>query len=235
LSYGTFLSLDKSKKILVFDTSANACSAALWANGEVACSCFQVMSRGHSEALVPMIEEVFEKYDACDIDVGGLSAIAVTIGPGAFTGIRIGLATARALALPRRLPVIGLTNFDVVFWQAPKVKGLTLVVLETKREDFYVQVFSENKEAVQGPMALTAEEIQTRLPVEAITLVGDGAERLDQELVESGRKPSRLFSDVKPVATEFAELASKRLDSGIYADPEPLYLRAPSVTSSARK
>ena len=229
------MSLDKSKKILVFDTSANACSVALWANGKVACSCFQVMSRGHSEALVPMIEEVFEKYDGCDIDVSDLSAIAVTIGPGTFTGIRIGLATARALALPRRLPVIGLTNFDVVFWQAPKVKGSKLVVLETKREDFYVQFFEENNEAVQGPLALTADEIQTRLPAKSITLVGDGAERLDQQLVESGRKPSRLFSDVEPVAMEFAELASKRFDSGVYADPEPLYLRAPSVTVLARK
>ena len=229
------MSLDRSKKILVFDTSANACSAALWANEKVACACFQVMSRGHSEALAPMISEVFEKYDGCDFDAGDLSAIAVTIGPGTFTGIRIGLATARALALPRRLPVIGLTNFDVVFWQAPKVKGSTLVVLETKREDFYVQVFSENKEPVQGPMALTAEEIQTRLPDEPITLIGDGAERLDQKLVDFGREPSRLFGDVEPVAMEFAELASKRFDNGVYADPEPLYLRAPSVTVLGRK
>ena len=229
------MSLDKSKKILVFDTSANACSAALWANGKVACACFQVMSRGHSEALAPMISEVFEKYDGCDFDAGDLSAIAVTIGPGTFTGIRIGLATARALALPRRLPVIGLTNFDVVFWQAPKVKGSTLVVLETKREDFYVQVFSENKEPVQGPMALTAEEIQIRLPDEPVTLIGDGAERLDQQLVDFGREPSRLFGGVEPVAMEFAELASERFDSGVYADPEPLYLRAPSVTVLARK
>lgn len=229
------MSLDKSKKILVFDTSANACSAALWVDGKVVCSCFQVMSRGHSEALVPMIAEVFRKYDGCNIDVSGLTAIAVTVGPGTFTGIRIGLATARALALPGRLPVIGLTNFDVVFWQSPKVQGPTLVVLETKREDFYVQAFAENKEALQGPMALTAEEIETLLPAEPFTLVGDGAERLGHKLGDSGRKPSHLFGDVEPIAMEFAELASKRFDSGVYADPEPLYLRAPSVTVSARK
>ena len=182
-----------------------------------------------------MIAEVLGKPENQDVDLGDLSAVAVTIGPGTFTGIRIGLATARAIALPKQLPVVGITTFDAIFFQAPKIKGSMLAALETKREDFYVQFSQVKEEALLPPMALLGREILKLLPADPITLIGDGAERLNRLLVKCGRQPSRLFGDIKPLASEFAELAFNRSDSGVYCDPEPLYLRAPSVSVPTRQ
>ena len=91
--------------ILAMDTSTAACSVALWRDGGVVASRFEVIERGHAEYLVPMIEAVMAEADERPADI---DLIAVSIGPGAFTGIRLGLATARAMALAQDIPCIGI-------------------------------------------------------------------------------------------------------------------------------
>lgn len=81
--------------VLAFDTACDACSAAVWRDGAVLAREFVAMARGQSEALLPMIERVMA---AAKLEFADLAAIGVTVGPGAFTGLRIGLAAARAIA-----------------------------------------------------------------------------------------------------------------------------------------
>ena len=95
--------------ILAIDSASNACSAALLIDGDVRRHEWEGMIRGHAKVLMPMISSVVGDYGYHNID-----AIAVTIGPGAYTGIRIGLATARGLALASELPIIGVSNFKAV-------------------------------------------------------------------------------------------------------------------------
>lgn len=224
------MKLNKSIKILAFDTAANACSAALWVDGGVVAARHQAMARGQAEALAPMIADVFEEARATGGGLEELDAIAVTVGPGTFAGVRIGLAMARALALPRRLPVVGLTTIDAIRWQAPEADELMLVAIETKREDFYVQLFGPGGEAVTAPSASMADEIMACLPAAPVVLVGDGAERLQNLLIAGGHKVSRCLGAVVPVARDFAGLAAERFCAGSIMGAEPLYLRPPSVT-----
>ena len=227
--------MDKSIKILAFDTAANACSAALWAEGEVVAARHEAMARGQAEALAPMIADLFGEALLPGDGLGGLDAIAVTVGPGTFTGVRVGLATARALALPRKLPVIALTTIDAICWQTPAVEGPVLVALETKREDFYVQLFGRDGEVAMAPAAMTVAEILPLLPPPPMSIVGDGSGRLEALLAETGRHGSRQLGDVMPVAAEFAALAARRFHDGDLGGAEPLYLRPPSVTPPAAK
>ena len=92
--------------VLGIDTSAAACSAALWRDGAVIAREHAAMARGHAESLMPMVERVMRgaAYESLD-------AVAVTAGPGAFTGLRIGLAAARGIALAAGIPAIGVSAF----------------------------------------------------------------------------------------------------------------------------
>ena len=95
--------------ILAFDSSGACCSAALWAGGRIAARRLEPMSRGQAERLMPMILAAMAEGGCGFAD---LTKIAVTVGPGSFTGIRVALAAARGLALAGGLPVMGVTTFD---------------------------------------------------------------------------------------------------------------------------
>ena len=119
-------------KILALDSATSACSAAVWADGRVMARRHAEMARGQSEALVPMVAEVMAEVG---LGFADLDLLAVTVGPGAFTGIRIGLAAARALALAAGLPLAGVSTLEAVAAAAPADGRPLLVVLDSKREE----------------------------------------------------------------------------------------------------
>ena len=97
--------------LLAVDCATNACSAALWLDDGAGPHRYRAMRRGHAETLMPMVRAVM---DEAGLAFSDLDAIAVTTGPGAFTGIRIGLAAARGFALAANLPLIGVTTLEAV-------------------------------------------------------------------------------------------------------------------------
>src|SRR5674476_345858 len=97
--------------LLAFDTACDACSVAVWRAGRIVAHGAKAMVRGQSEELVVMIETVMGQAGQ---SFAALAAVAVTVGPGAFTGLRIGLATARAIALATDRPAIGVTTFEAI-------------------------------------------------------------------------------------------------------------------------
>ena len=150
--------------ILSLDTALAACSAALWRDGAIAARRFAPMVRGQSEALMPMVRQVLAEAGAgfADIDL-----VAVTIGPGAFTGLRIGLAAARGLALATGRPCLGVTTLEAVaagVAAAERDAGTVLVVLETKRADVYAQSFGAKSvggelKPLDSPRAVVPERL----------------------------------------------------------------------------
>ncbi len=225
----------RARCLLALDTAGTACSAALWCAGGVRARRFEAMTRGQSERLVPMIEAVMTE---AGVGYEALDAIAVTLGPGGFTGVRIGLATARALALACARPVIGVSNFEAVAAAVPETerRGRSLAVLiDAKRSDLYAQAFSAefaaSPEALTEPRALAPEALHGFLPPGPLILAGDAAAQGLAALQAAGRDLRVASSPGSADAARVAALAAARpLPAPDAAPPAPIYLRDPDVT-----
>lgn len=149
-------------KVLALDVSVKGCGVAFLDHGTGARACaFEDTERGQAEKLVPMIAEVMQ--DA-GVPVTAIARIAVTRGPGSFTGVRIGLATARTLGMALDIPVFGFSTLDLALGKAAD-KNL-LVVIDTKRGDFYGQT-CDTPARIYTPDEVDAwqgELIKDRLP-----------------------------------------------------------------------
>ena len=221
----------RPERLLALDTAGTACSAAVWCAGEVRARRFEVMARGQSERLVPMIEAVMTE---AGIAYGALDAVAVTLGPGGFTGVRIGLATARALALAWARPLIGVSNFEAVAAAVPEAerRGRSLAVLiDAKRSDLYAQALSADLAPLTEPRALAPEALDGFLPQGPLVLAGDAVAPARAVLEAAGRELLVASAPGLADAARVAALAAARpLPAPDAPPPRPIYLREPDVT-----
>ena len=174
-------------KILALDSATGACSVALWHDGAIVARRFAVMDRGQSEILIPMVREVLAEAGA---DFSSIDVFGVTVGPGAFTGLRIGLAAARGMALASGRPLVGVSTFEAVAYGVPaeELEGRrVLVAVESRREDIFVQTFDNKLIAIDEPRSVRPENLV--LPDTPVLLAGDGAARL-AALFETGSVPA---------------------------------------------
>lgn len=222
--------------ILAIDCATNACSAALWMNDGPGPARYAEMRRGHAEALLPMVAAVMEE---AGLDFAGLGAIAVTVGPGAFTGIRIGLSAARGFALAAGLPVIGVTTLEAVAAAQDSEGRAMLIALDSKREDIYLQLFGADGTPAGAPCALLPEEAVTILPEgETVAVAGDMADAVMRALGGFHTPPVRLHGPDLPNAAVVARIAAERFVAAPAAQAEPpaaLYLRPPDAIPVAER
>lgn len=212
-------------KILALDSATSACSAAVWQDGTLLAHRFAEMARGQSEVLVPMVAEVMAQAVA---DFAALDLLAVTVGPGAFTGIRIGLSTARALALAAGKPLAGIATAEAVAAAVPEAErhGRTvLVVLDSRRDELWVQAFSDALEPLGDVAALTPMQV-AELELGPVVLAGDARDLVAPLLPAA----TLATSPGAPDAAQVAALAARRWADGSALAPEPLYLRPADVT-----
>jgi tRNA threonylcarbamoyladenosine biosynthesis protein TsaB len=228
-------------KLLALDTASSACSVALQAEGSLIAARRAEMERGHAEALVPMVDAVMaEAAQVCPAGFGDLDCIAVTVGPGAFTGVRIGLAAAGGMAAAAGLPLVGLTTLEVVAAAEPAGGLPLLVALNSKRSDVYVQLFGADGAPSKGAQALMPDAIPDMVPDGPVALTGDGAAPVQAALKTAGCDVRRLSGSGCPDAAVLARLAEERYGGGLPLPPvgvlpPPIYLRAPDVTLPARR
>lgn len=223
--------------ILAFDTSMKACSAAVLAGGASSNALFHTfeeLERGHMERLMPMIEQVMQ--DA-DLGYNDLDRIAVTTGPGTFTGVRIGLACGRALALAANLPLIGETSLRVMASAvqdqlAAPPDGAPLgppiaIAVDARRGQIYFQLFSSDLAPMTEPAALTLQEAVNELPQCTILAAGSASSCLAEIADRPGRKVCAVAVKLQPDAVVLARLAQ---DLAPAQEPvRPLYLRNPDA------
>lgn len=226
------------KIILAFDTALGGCGVAVL-NTETGAvfSDLQPMTRGQSEMLVPMVDGLLQK---AGIDYSQLDLIATTTGPGAFTGLRIGLSAARSFALALDIPVAGVTTTDVIartFFHDNKGKDgkPLLVVMETKRTDLYFQMFSAQGEAAGNAGVISIDQLLVRFGDLAVTLCGDGVGRVRETLADNW--PAQwVFADgyALPDPVFLARLGHEQAVAGRLQPADPLYLRDADVSVSTR-
>lgn len=222
--------------ILAFDCACAACSVAVWRDGAVLARRAEPLVHGQAERLLPMIQAAME---AAGLAYAGLTAIATTLGPGSFTGLRAGLAAARGLALATGLRAVGVTTFDAAAHRVGADERLgrsVLVAIDTRRDDLFVRIYDEHL-APTGPGSLaTVREAAAAAPAGALVLAGDATAALAAALAaERGDAiVARTAGAIDAVAV--AELAAERLATGKEPEPlTPIYLRAPEITPAPVK
>lgn len=213
--------------ILAFDTTANGCSILLSEDGKEMGSFSQEMDFGQAEVLIPEIKKILDNNQLQFKDLG---LAAVCVGPGSFTGVRSSIAAARAfgLACPET-QIVGVSAFEAYAQnlEEDELATINAVIIETKRDDFYFQLFDKELNKLTEPSAGTYEEIIDQLRGPKITLVGDGVERF---LFKPSGLSLHVIKMLKSPPIENLMLCAYRKYKNKQVDfPKPLYLRAPDV------
>lgn len=208
---------------LVFDTTAAGVAMALYKDKTQVCKTEKTAEFGQAEYLAAGVETILNNAGLKFSDIG---LLGVCTGPGSFTGVRSGLAFARGLAFGcPELKITGVSAFDVYSRMlAPKDYAFyNAVVIETKREDFYFQLFDENMKKITEPLALTREEIIRRLKGHQVSFIGDGVERLLS--VSTGLQIKQVeLAEMITAEALFEAVYQKYFEKNLDF-PKPLYIR----------
>lgn len=204
------------------DAATGGASAAVWCDGTVAACESQALNRGQAEALLPMVARVMA---TAGLDFADLDRLAVTVGPGHFTGLRAALAAARGLALATGLPLVGIGTLRAVAAAVPAAerRGRRLVVaLDSKRREAYLQTFTDTLTPEAPPVAALAAAYAGGLPTDRPCLVaGDAAGPMIEALAGRGLDAIRA-APLRPEAGIIAALAAGENVTGTL--PAPVYL-----------
>jgi tRNA threonylcarbamoyladenosine biosynthesis protein TsaB len=214
--------------ILAIDTALDACAAGVLDTeaGQLLAQESQAMKRGHAEALMPLIARVIKQSG---IGFAALDRIAVTTGPGSFTGLRVGLSAARGIALAAAKPVVGLTTLTA--YAAPVVSRNVghpvIAAIDARHDHVYFQVVSGNGSSLVWPRVAPIEEVLGASQFGAPHLVGNAAKILADRWKADAPPP--VMVDALP-APDIAWVGWL----GAAVDPEtalarPFYLRAPDA------
>lgn len=214
---------------LVFDTTAAACSIALFKDDKIISEYSKSMDFGQSELLIPEIKNIMKKNN---LDFSALEMISVCTGPGSFTGVRASISAARSfgIACPD-LKICGVDAFNAyaVYWafNPDQIGDYNVVLIETKRDDFYYQIFDKSLTPLTDPSAGMAEDIIAQLRYKKVSLIGDGVDRFLMKPTGLSLHAIRQ-TDCLPIEfvglSAYKQYKNKRIDF-----PKPVYLRAPDV------
>jgi len=220
-------------RLLALDTAMDACSVAVvdivGHHVTALTSRSEAMQRGHAEALIPMVDEVMSE---AGIRFSDLDRVAVTIGPGSFTGTRIGVAAARAYALASGIDAVGVTTLQAVALNVPRTEedGRDIIVaFDALRGEVYAQLFrGAGLEPVGEPAAYAISDAVTILPRTGGILVGSGAHLLAEASGRSGIELVEASSLPDPVCIA-------RIGATSDWPAVPLYLRPPDAKPQAQQ
>ena len=227
--------------MLAFDTTQGACSAAVARGGILLSQQFEIMARGQAERLIPMIEAVRQQ---AGVEHGEINLIAVTVGPGTFTGVRVGLAAARALALVHEQPVLGIGTLELLARSAmtdgnqdgdhggndARNDDCVIAAIDARRGELYVQAFGADGSALAEAAAITAAAYRPPPNASPGRIVGTGAAIL-QAMLPDWRVDDRV---IQPDAAILARAAEGWRQRAGPTPPAPFYLRAPDAKLPAQ-
>lgn len=200
--------------VLGLDTCLNACSVAVIDGERLLASASEVMARGHQERLAPMAQRVMAE---AGIGFDSLERIGATVGPGSFTGLRVGVAFAKGLASALSIPAVGVGTLEAL---AAQGEGLVIACLDARRDQVYLQAFEDGR-PLMAPDVLPVGTATARVTEIAMsrpfTVVGSGGALVAPEatlVAADGADPAYV-----------AQIAAAKAPAPLM----PLYLRAPDA------
>ncbi len=215
-------------KVLVIDTALGACTAAVFDGDQAMAVRSEPMARGHQERLGGLVRDAM---DAAGIGFDALDRIGVTVGPGSFTGLRVGLAFAQGLGAALDRPVVGLSTLDGLAASLAGEAGPVAALIDARRGQVYARLFVDGRP--QAPEAAwTVEEAAKRIAAlgAPARLVGSAAAGLAETF------PELATAGVEPLAAPTPRALGRLALSADPAagPPHPLYLRAPDASPPSR-
>lgn len=214
-------------RTLAIDTAAAACQACIHdrTDDRICGISVEIIGRGHAERLMAVIDAALAE---ASLDLSNIERIAVTVGPGSFTGIRVGVSTARGLALALKRDCVGITTLEAI--GSPVAKAASrpvLAVIDARRGEVYAQLFAADGTAISEAAAMHPGEA-ARMALEAgAALAGSGAAIVAADAVDL----TVIGGDGPIDIAAVARLASSR--EGPFERPAPLYLRGADAKPQA--
>jgi tRNA threonylcarbamoyladenosine biosynthesis protein TsaB len=216
--------------LLGLETSTARSSVALVDHDQVVASASLGLPRRHGEFLAPAIGFCLEQAGKGAADVTG---VAVGLGPGLFTGLRVGIATAQAFAAARRLPVVGLSGLDVLAFRVRSTRRLICAAIDARRNELFWALYRSSPGGVQrlGDLQVgSVEKLVAELEAagEEVLIVGDGVLRWRDELARLDGAELAGPEHAWPDAADLAELALPRFvreETQRPTELQPIYLR----------
>jgi len=214
-------------RVLAIDTALAACAAAVLETGHGIIAAETLpMVRGHAEALIPLIARVMKQSNVAFRD---LDRIAVTTGPGSFTGVRVGLAAARGFAVATGVPVVGVSTLAVYAAPYLAANGKTPVIaaIDARHEHVYLQMFGPGGQTLVSPrLAPLSEAIRAASDAPAC-LVGSAARAVADGMPKTAPTPRTVDARAAPDIAWVAQIGAVTPEPA--AAPNPQYLRAPDA------
>jgi tRNA threonylcarbamoyladenosine biosynthesis protein TsaB len=215
-------------RVLAIDTALDACSAAVLDTGRggITASETLAMTRGHAESIMPLIARVM---DLADAEFAELDRIAVTTGPGSFTGLRVGISASRGIALAAGKPAIGLST--LAGFAAPLIADddstHVVAAIDARHEHVYLQVFGASGRTLVAPRIATLRDAVRSAMTGPARIVGSAANLMAAAWPKGADPPLMVEQRGAPDIGWIARLGAAAAHG--YGPPKPLYLRAPDA------
>jgi tRNA threonylcarbamoyladenosine biosynthesis protein TsaB len=221
--------------ILGISTSTQQAGCAIGGHEGVLALVQSARGRRHAENLVPAIDTVRRQ---AEVDLADIGCVAVDVGPGLFTGLRVGIATAKAMAHALRVPMVGVSSLDLVAFPVRWTSRLIVAVLDARRGEVFTSSYRQvpgGLQRVAEPRVCTPVDLATELMAtrEETLLVGDGAWRYSSEFEVTAQIELADQGAQYPSAGSLVQLAHARALREEFVphwELSPVYLRAPDAT-----
>lgn len=217
--------MDKETTILLIDTSLKEAFVGLCTNGSLIGAMHHPHQQEHSSFVQPAVKKLMASVG---MELGSLAAVAVINGPGSYTGLRVGLSSAKGICFALNKPLILINTLEwMAYGNMDHGTDLVCPMIDARRMEVFTAVFDKKMNPVLSPTAMVLEEtsFQELLDQKTMAFVGDGAEKWEK-ISQSTRA---IFPGQKANAGHFAAMAHERLEQGKFDDlaySEPFYTKA---------